>query len=71
MGDLSHPTSSPSGNTARPNGKLCIVAPLMPIPQAIIKQDTRHLKNIAFDIEHKILAETSLLQRYGLFVWRK
>jgi DNA modification methylase len=37
----------------RPNGKLCINAPLMPIPQAIIRQDTRHLKNIAFDIEHK------------------
>ena len=54
----------------RPNGKLCIVAPVMPIPQAIIKQDTRHLKNIAFDIEQKILAETNL-RRYGLFIWRK
>jgi DNA modification methylase len=48
----------------RPNGKLCIVAPIMPIPQAIIRQDTRHLKNIAFDIEHKILTET-ILQRYS------
>jgi DNA modification methylase len=54
----------------RPNGKLCINAPLMPIPQAIIKQDTRHLKNIAADIEHKILSETNLM-RYGLFIWRK
>jgi DNA modification methylase len=54
----------------RPNGKLCVNAPLMPIPQKIIRQDTRHLKNIAADIEHKILAETNLL-RYGLFVWRK
>jgi DNA modification methylase len=54
----------------RPNGKLCIVAPIMPIPQAIIKQDTRHLKNIAFDIEHGILSQTKL-QRYGLFIWRK
>src|SRR6202011_2513178 len=25
----------------RPNGKMCINAPLMPIPQAIIRQDTR------------------------------
>ncbi len=39
----------------RPNGKLCINAPLMPIPQAVIRQQTRHLKNIAFDIEHKLL----------------
>jgi DNA modification methylase len=54
----------------RPNGKLCVNAPLMPIPQAIIKQDTRHLKNIAFDIEHGILSQTKL-QRYGLFIWRK
>src|SRR6202047_5121066 len=54
----------------RPNGKLCINAPLMPIPQAIIKQDTRHLKNIAADIEHGILNQTDL-RRYGLFVWRK
>src|SRR5262245_60471906 len=36
----------------RPNGKLCINAPVMPIPKELIKQHTRHLKNIAFDIEH-------------------
>src|ERR1700686_3421876 len=44
----------------RPNGKLCVNAPLMPIPQAIIRQDTRHLKNIAADIEHGILNQTDL-----------
>jgi DNA modification methylase len=54
----------------RPNGKLCINAPIMPIPKQLIKQHTRHLKNIAFDIEHKILAETDL-ERYALFVWQK
>ena len=54
----------------RPNGKLCINAPIMPIPKAVIEQHTRHLKNIAFDIEHKILAETDL-ERYSLFVWQK
>jgi DNA modification methylase len=54
----------------RPNGKLCINAPLLPIPKEIIRQHTRHLKNIAFDIEHKILAETALA-RYALFVWQK
>jgi DNA modification methylase len=54
----------------RPNGKLCINAPIMPIPKEIIPQHTRHLKNIAFDMEHKILAETNL-ERYSLFVWQK
>jgi DNA modification methylase len=54
----------------RPNGKLCINAPIMPIPKDLIRQHTRHLKNIAFDIEHRILRETALL-RYSLFVWQK
>jgi modification methylase len=54
----------------RPNGKLCINAPIMPIPKEVIRQHTRHLKNIAFDIEQRILAETDL-QRYSLFVWQK
>src|ERR1700720_2274335 len=54
----------------RPNGKLCINAPIMPIPKDMIKQHTRHLKNIAFDIEHKILAQTDL-ERYALFIWQK
>jgi modification methylase len=54
----------------RPNGKLCINAPIMPIPKDIIEQHTRHLKNIAFDMEHKILLETNL-ERYSLFVWQK
>ena len=42
----------------------------MPIPKAVIEQHTRHLKNIAFDIEHRILAETDL-KRYSLFVRQK
>jgi DNA modification methylase len=54
----------------RPNGKLCINAPIMPIPKELIPQHTRHLKNIAFDTEHRILAETDL-ERYSLFVWQK
>jgi DNA modification methylase len=54
----------------RPNGKLCINSPIMPIPKAVIEQHTRHLKNIAFDAEQRILAETDLL-RYSLFVWQK
>ncbi len=54
----------------RPNGKLCINAPIMPIPKEVIQQHTRHLKNIAFDMEHKILTETNL-ERYSLFIWQK
>jgi modification methylase len=54
----------------RSNGKLCINAPVMPIPKTVIRQHTRHLKNIAFDIEQGILAHTDL-QRYALFVWQK
>lgn len=54
----------------RPNGKLCINAPLMPIPKDVIEQHTRHIKNIAFDNEARILSETDL-ERYGLFVWQK
>ena len=54
----------------RPNGKLCINAPLLPIPKTIVAQHTRHLKNIAADMEQKILLETDL-ERYGLFVWQK
>jgi len=54
----------------RPNGKLRVNAPLMPIPKAMIEQHTRHLKNIAFDLETRILGGTDL-ERYGLFVWQK
>jgi DNA modification methylase len=54
----------------RPNGKLCINAPIMPIPKDVIRQHTRHLKNIAFDMEQRILAHTDLL-RYALFIWQK
>ena len=54
----------------RPNGKLCINAPIMPIPKSVIEQHTRHLKNIAFDTEALILQQTDL-ERYSLFVWQK
>ncbi len=55
-----------------PNGKLAIVTPIMPIPKSQIgNQHTRHLKNIAADIEASILREISDLHRYSLFVWKK
>jgi DNA modification methylase len=54
----------------RPNGKLCINAPIMPIPKSMVSQHTRHLKNIAFDMEQMILQDTDLA-RYSLFIWQK
>ncbi len=55
-----------------PNGKLAIVTPVMPIPKSQIgDQHTRHLKNIAFDIESSILRELPGLHRFSLFVWKK
>ncbi|RJP30913.1 MAG: site-specific DNA-methyltransferase [Candidatus Omnitrophota bacterium] len=55
----------------RPNGKLAINAPIMPIPKKLInRQHTRHLKNICNDIEAAILSETNL-ERFSLFTWQK
>ena len=55
-----------------PNGKLAVVTPIMPIPKSkIADQHTRHLKNIAADIESSILREIPNLHRYSLFVWKK
>ena len=58
------------GRVLRPNGKLCINAPLLPIPKEIIPQHTRHLKDIAGDIAQTIMSGTDLV-RYGLFIWQK
>ncbi len=55
----------------RPNGKLAINSPIMPIPKTIIgDQHTRHIKHINNDIEHTVLSETDFL-RYSLFIWQK
>jgi DNA modification methylase len=54
----------------RPNGKLRIDAPIMPVPQKLIPQDTRHLKDIAGDFKQRILAETDL-RLFSVFVWQK
>lgn len=54
------------------NGKLAIVTPVMPISKSQINnQHTRHLKNIAFDIEARILRDLPTLHRYSIFVWKK
>lgn len=54
----------------RPNGKLCINAPVMPVPKAVIEQHTRHIKNIAFDFDHGIVDQTEL-ERFSIFIWQK
>ncbi len=59
-----------SERVLRPNGKLCINAPLMPIPKDIVAQHTRHLKNISADLERTILDNTALA-RMSLFIWQK
>ncbi len=55
-----------------PNGKLAIVAPIMPVSKkAANDQHTRHLKNIASDIEQSILSNIEAFQRFSLFIWQK
>ena len=55
----------------RPNGKMVINTPIMPVPKKIIgDQHTRHIKNINNDIEASILNATDFL-RYSLFIWQK
>jgi DNA modification methylase len=54
----------------RPNGKMAINTPIMPVPQALIKQDVRHLKDISSDLSDKILATTNL-NLFSVYVWQK
>lgn len=54
----------------RPNGKMIINTPVMPIPKKIIPQTPRHLKNIASDIDTWLMGNSEFW-RYGLFVWQK
>ena len=54
----------------RPNGKMAINTPLMPIPQSLIKQDVRHLKDISSDLSEKILSNTDL-NLFSVYVWQK
>ena len=55
----------------RPNGKIAINTPIMPIPKNIIdNQHTRHIKNINNDIEFSIISNTNFL-RFSLYIWQK
>ncbi len=54
----------------RPNGKLVINTPIMPIPNKVIKQRPRHIKNIFSDTEQWILSNTDY-NRFSLYIWQK
>jgi hypothetical protein len=54
----------------RPNGKLCINAMAMPIPQSAYPQDTRHIENIPADFYCAIVGATDL-HFYDEYVWLK
>lgn len=53
----------------KPNGKLCINVPLMPIPKkAISIQYTRYIVNIYSSIERDILTKTQL-RLMDIYIW--
>ena len=54
-----------------PNGKLCINAPIMPVPKSVNgKQHTRELKDIAGDIRNSIVA-AGLMNLFSVYIWQK
>lgn len=58
----------------RPNGKLAIVTPIVPISKSVDDSThTRKLVNISNDIEFKILnsSRTKQLHRFSLYIWQK
>jgi len=54
----------------RPNGKIAINSPIMPIPKTLIDQDIRHIKDISSDLSFGILNNTNL-NLLSLYVWQK
>tara|TARA_Y100000310_G_C20560512_1_gene752809 strand:- start:401 stop:1207 length:807 start_codon:yes stop_codon:yes gene_type:complete len=55
----------------RPNGKLCINSPILPMKKTIMNtHHNRDYLNINNDIEHTILSNTNLF-RYDLIIWDK
>ncbi|MBI4266854.1 MAG: site-specific DNA-methyltransferase [Chloroflexi bacterium] len=55
----------------KPNGKLCVNAPVMPIPKKVINTDyTRYIVNIYSDIEREILINTKL-KLMDVYIWER
>lgn len=56
----------------KPNGKLIINSPLMPIPKATYnKHHTRHIFNIASNIETSILRAIKKLHLFDVYIWNR
>ena len=56
----------------QPNGKLCINAPLMPMPKAQYPdRHNRTIFNIYADIEHSILANCPEMHLLDLYIWNR
>ena len=55
----------------KPNGKLCVNAPIMPIPKRLKNADyTRYIVNIYSGIETEILAKTNL-RLMDVYIWER
>ena len=55
-----------------PNGKLIINTPLMPIPKKDYNEHyTRHIFNIASDIEQSILKGIKKMYLYDVYIWNR
>ncbi len=56
----------------KPNGKLVINAPLMPIPKSIFSEThTRKIFNISSDIEQSILKKIKKINLYDVYIWNR
>ena len=56
----------------KPNGKLIINTPLMPIPKAVYSEThTRKIFNISSDIETSILKSIKKINLYDIFIWNR
>lgn len=56
----------------KPNGKLVINTPLMPIPKSDYnKHHTRHIFNITSDIENSILKKIKNVYLYDVYIWNR
>ena len=54
----------------KPNGKMVINTPILPIPKTIIKQTPRHIKNINNDIDTWLMENTAF-HRFSVYIWQK
>jgi len=54
-----------------PNGKLCVNAPVMPVPKAVNRRHhTRELKDIAGDLRRSI-TDAGVMSLFSVYIWQK